>query len=257
MNIHVVGLRRSEMTSIIREQYPTLHLDAKKPQVVICYGGDGTVLYGERAFPGIPKVMIRNSQICAPCEELCKKQALDLLSKKQFNIVANIKLEARCGRFRTIGLNDIVIGHPGVSGTMRAKIYINGRLYRREFLGDGVVIATTLGTTGYYQSITSSNFFSGIGIAFNNAITLINHLVVPEETAIDVEVTRGPARLVADNDAVEKRLATGDRVHIQKSRASARLVVFPQQYDNINLLNNLNRMPLGYCQVCRRVYTEE
>ena len=33
-------------------------IDNNKPDFVITYGGDGTVLYAERRYPGIPKITI-------------------------------------------------------------------------------------------------------------------------------------------------------------------------------------------------------
>ena len=34
------------------------------PDFVVCYGGDGTVLFSERKFPGVPKLIIKTSRAC-------------------------------------------------------------------------------------------------------------------------------------------------------------------------------------------------
>ena len=36
----------------------------KNPDFIICYGGDGTVLFSERKFPGVPKLIIKSSRAC-------------------------------------------------------------------------------------------------------------------------------------------------------------------------------------------------
>jgi len=69
----------------------------------------------------------------------------------------------------------------------------------KEFIGDGLVVATPFGSTGYYRSITDSYFELGIGIAFNNSTEQADSLVVKEQRQIKVLITRGPALLYADN----------------------------------------------------------
>jgi len=39
------------------------------PDVIISFGGDGTLLSAEREYPGVPKLPIRNSQFCHKCAE--------------------------------------------------------------------------------------------------------------------------------------------------------------------------------------------
>ena len=36
----------------------------KNPDFIVCYGGDGTVLFSERKFPGVPKLIIKTSRAC-------------------------------------------------------------------------------------------------------------------------------------------------------------------------------------------------
>lgn len=255
MKVGVVGLQKNELIKYLQEKYDGFILAEDDPKVILCFGGDGTLLYGEREFPGIPKVLIRNSQICRICAAMTKDTILQLLLASQYEVIDHIKLQATVNKQIIVGLNDIVIGHPKINGTLRAKVLINHQPYKNEFLGDGLVVSTPLGSTAYYQSITNSNFSSGIGLAFNNTITLVNHIVVDEQSVIQVSVTRGPGVVTADNDEREIPLATGDIVSIQKSADTAKIIHFATEHTDLNMTTWTNRIPWGYCQHCRKPYT--
>ena len=40
----------------------------RNPDYVITLGGDGTVLFSERKFPQVPKLIIKRSRICRKCD---------------------------------------------------------------------------------------------------------------------------------------------------------------------------------------------
>ena len=82
---------------------------------------------------------------------------------------------------------------------LRYSVSIDGAMYAREVVGDAVGAATIHGSTAYYRSITHSIFRTGIGLAFSNSTELVNHLVLPENSLIRIDILRGPAVMVADN----------------------------------------------------------
>lgn len=256
MNILIVGLQKTELERYVKEHYQGYNFVEKNPEVVLCYGGDGTLLYGERHYPGVPKVLIRNSQICNICADMSKETVLRLVLEKKFHVSEYIKLQAQKDNQVMVGLNDIIVGHPKVNGTLRAKIYIDNMQYKHEFIGDGIVAATPIGSTAYYQSITRSNFASGIGIAFNNTVTLVGHLVVTENSVIEVEITRGPAIATTDNGEDEIPLSTGDHITIKRHDQTAKIIHFSKEYSSLNMTASTNRLPWGFCQLCRRLYVD-
>ncbi len=226
MKIIVTGPQKTELIKEIKKNYPGFKIVKQNPEVVICYGGDGTLLRAERIYPGIPKVVIKNSKICKNCINLPKKKILKLLSQKKYKIKTFNKVEARVGQKKIISLNDIVVMHKNYNKAIRFKVYIDNKLYEQEILGDGIIVATPFGSTAYYQSVTRSNFSDGLGLAFNNAISLIQHLVLKEDAKIKVELTRGPAVLVDDNNQKFIELKTGQNIYINKSKEPARLCLF-------------------------------
>lgn len=254
MKVQIVGLQKKALAAYISKKYPGISVVQKNPDIVICHGGDGTLLYGEREFPGIPKVMIRNSQICTTCAKITKDTILQLIQEKQYSIVEFTKIQAETKNKKMIALNDIVVGHPHVNGTLRVKVFIKGKQYGDEVLGDGVIVSTPIGSTGYYQSITHSNFQSGIGIAFNNAVKIISHLVVDESTDVEIEVSRGPGVVACDNDEEVIPISTGDRVRIVAAKEKAKIIEFPGEHARFNVDTSSNRLPIGFCQICGQHY---
>ncbi|MBU0496351.1 MAG: NAD(+)/NADH kinase [Candidatus Thermoplasmatota archaeon] len=254
MKIQVVGLQKKALEKLIKEKYTSLELVDKKPEVVVSFGGDGTLLFAEREYPGVPKSLIRNSQVCKLCSTIVKETVLQLLQEEKFIITEYAKLEAFAQNRKVLALNDVVVGHPRINGTLRARVYIDKQIYHQEMFGDGVVISTPIGSTGYYQSITRSNFDHGIGIAFNNTVNIVSHLLVGEASEVEIEITRGPGIVAADNNEDYIEVSTGDFVHIKVSKERAKILQFPKEHERFNVNTSSNRVPSGYCQICRQHY---
>ena len=67
MKVAIVGLQKKQFITKLKTEYPDFVIDTEHPEMVICYGGDGTLLFGEREYPGIPKILVRNSKVCFLC----------------------------------------------------------------------------------------------------------------------------------------------------------------------------------------------
>lgn len=251
MRVIVTGLQKSTLEKVIRKKYPAIKLVRSRPDFILCYGGDGTLLYAERKFSGIPKVMIRHSRVCNNCARLTRDKILEKLTAGKYELVEHPLLEASAKGKKIYGLNDIIVGHATINTSVRYNVYLNGAQYGGEYLGDGVIVATALGSTGYYQSVTHSTFQSGLGIAFNNTVNNIGHLVVSGQAEIKVKVNRGPALVVADNAKSFIPLDKGQIVKIRRSHKSTYIVYFKgKHYRQYNIGIGENRVPLGYCQIC-------
>jgi len=187
------------------------------PDLVISYGGDGSLLGAERAFPGVPKFPLRDSRMNPKCPEHREDVLLDRLLSGGLRRTTVMKLEARApGGERLTALNDIVVHKRIISSCVRYRIWLDDELYANQIVGDGLVAASPFGSTGYYRSITHSLFRLGIGLAFNNSTEPTDHLVIGEDAVVTVEIIRGPAVLLADNAPDRFRLRRGDRVIIQR-----------------------------------------
>jgi NAD kinase len=121
-------------------------------------------------------------------------------------------------------LNDVVIHNADPRHAIRYSVTIDNRRIHNEVIGDGIVCATPLGSTGYYRSITDGIFESGIGLAFNNSTEQTDHIVVSEKSILSFVITRGPAFCYADNQENFFELNDGDTAIIQKSKNIAKII---------------------------------
>lgn len=195
------------------------------PDLVISYGGDGSLLGAERAFPGVPKFPLRDSRMNPKCPEHGEDVLLDRLLAGALERTAVMKLEARARRDKRLpALNDVVIHKRNISSCVRYRVWLDDELYANQIVGDGLVAATPFGSTGYYRSITHSLFRLGIGLAFNNSTEPTDHLVIREDTVVTVEIIRGPAVLLVDNAPERVRLRRADRVRIQRGPEQTEII---------------------------------
>ncbi|MBI4148344.1 NAD(+)/NADH kinase [Candidatus Woesearchaeota archaeon] len=198
------------------------------PDLVISYGGDGTFLVAERAYPGVPKILVRDSTICKKCHDLPLSHILQRIKMGKYFLNEHPKLAARIPgkEDEILSTNDFVLRNIAPTHAIRFTLEINGKKQNKgnEYIGDGVVIATPFGSTAYYNSITRKTFTKGIGIAFNNLTTPTKHLVLSEQALLRIKLTRGDALFVADNDPTTYTLHEGDVINIKKSTHVARII---------------------------------
>jgi NAD+ kinase len=86
------------------------------------------------------------------------------------------------------------------------------------------VAATPFGSSAYYRSITHSLFQVGIGLAFNNSTEPVDHMVLREDSLIEVTILRGPAIVAVDNNPERVSLLEGDTFLVRKSSEPARIL---------------------------------
>jgi len=199
----------------------------ENPDVVIACGGDGTFLISERRFPGIPKILLRDSHTCKQCCDWNIESIIERFNQGKYNIAEIKKLKAICEGAETrelIGINDIVIRNTLPTEAIRFKLKINEKELG-EFIGDGIVISTPYGSGGYFSSITRNKFEKGIGIAFNNLTEHRDFLIVNHKDKIEIEITRGPGVLVADNNRDFIDLEKGSKIMIIGIEDTAKKIV--------------------------------
>jgi NAD kinase len=124
-----------------------------------------------------------------------------------------------------VAANDLIIHNKDPRYAVRYHVEINKSHYIKDVIGDGVILATPLGSRGYYRSITDSYFELGIGLAFNNSTEQADHIVLKEDVVVCIEIVRGPALCYGDNQEEDVSLATGDVVEVKKSKEVMKMIV--------------------------------
>lgn len=231
MKVALVGKNLEDVEALLPPR--GLVRDDVSPEVVISVGGDGTLLWAERDYPGVAKLPMRGSETSRKTHNHRFEDLLDHLAAGRLIEVSQMKLEAESGGQTLYALNDIIFHNAMVTSAVRYRVEINGRLYSDEIIGDGLVVATPFGSTAYYRSITHSLFEVGIGLAFNNTIEPVDHLVLRECAVIRVSVLRGPALVAADNDPRIISLPEGDSVTVRKAQRPARILSLPEAQTNL------------------------
>lgn len=174
------------------------------PDVIISYGGDGTLLYSERVYPGVPKLAIRDNLICKKCPEHKEEVLLEGLLEHKLQLKEYSKLETKLGDKTFYALNDFVIRNALPIHTIR---FLTSATGEKLLIGDGIVIAAPFGSTGYFQSITGGSFERGLprlgggfGVAFNNITEHTPPVFLQEKDELTFKLVRGNATFSFDNN---------------------------------------------------------
>ena len=220
---------------------------SQKPEMVVTFGGDGTILHSERLYPGVPKLCARFSAHCIKCgvgtffhKKLHKKEHVSLIhsqqalgealekiaSKNKLRVREEKKLTGRVIRknkivFEATALNEIQVHNKNPLHAIRGRVCIgeNGKY----FIGDGVIVSTPFGSTAYFYSVARKTFSKGIGIAFNNPTLSIQPVIVEDlgSKSIRIFIERRHGLLISDNSTKTFSLEAGDEVEVKQAKQSA------------------------------------
>ncbi len=222
MKLLIYGAKAEEVTGLAEKI--GFELVDTDPDIIASYGGDGTIMHAEYDFPGIPKFILKNSKTCKKGIDLPPEELLKKIFDKEYIIEESHKLEAVLGNERIMGFNEIIVHNADPRSALRYEIFVDKRQIGNVIIGDGIVVATPYGSTGYFRSITDSFTEIGIGVAFNNSTEQLDHMVLREDAVITVKIMRGPGVAYADNQEKEIFLKVGDILIIKEAKDVARII---------------------------------
>ncbi|MFA7691800.1 MAG: hypothetical protein GX117_11280 [Candidatus Hydrogenedentes bacterium] len=206
----------------------------KNPDIVICYGGDGTLLTAELRWPGIPKVPILNSRRGHRCIPKSPREVVEALARNEMVHSHYSKLECAVfssdqrqeADFILTCLNEVNVHMGRINSAVRFCLWVNDIPFENgvEVVSDGFVACTAFGSSAYFKAITKGIFKEGIGLAFKATTHPVNHVIVSERDEVRFEITRGPAVLAFDNSHDYLDLAAGDYLTVRKHPQSAHML---------------------------------
>jgi len=210
---------------------------------IITIGGDGTVLYAARSYadPTILPVRAGSSKglraafdVDRLTEKLTELEdgSGSLVSRSFRTLTAFEDGQELRGGFRA--LNEISLHHqsPVLAATFATRIDDDGTVREfSELIGDGVLVATPFGSTGYFRAITGQSFTEGFGVAFNNVHTPRD---TPEmtrcsvEAVVELELLRtkrsSGAVLTRDDDDNPYELSAGEIITVRAGDRTVELL---------------------------------
>ena len=150
----------SNLLPLLREN--NFRIVKKNPDFIICYGGDGTVLFSERKFPQIPKLIVKKANVSRKCDYTFQniKGVLLKVRAGEYQIKEELKLEAEFNNEKLVGLNEIQIHNKQPIYAIRFSLSVNQKEFS-SLIGDGAIFATPFGSTGYYKSTGGKEFQKG------------------------------------------------------------------------------------------------
>ena len=206
-------------------------------EMVICFGGDGTILHMAKAATkrDIPILGVNIGTMGFMAElESTELDKLALLAEEKYTLDSRMMLDVTIQRdrdiiYHDICLNDVVITKGAVARIVHLQVKCDG-VCAMETGGDGVIISTPTGSTAY-------NFSAGGPVvepdAGNIIITPIcaheignRCIVASDKRTVTVEMIQNARRnayLSADGGRAV-RLNMGDVAIIKKSNLETKLV---------------------------------
>ena len=214
-----------------------LENEIKSADLLIAFGGDGTILHLAKtvALHDVPVLGINLGSLGFMSElEPNELERLRDLANWDFNVESRMMLDVSVIRndravYNNIALNDAVISKGSIARVVRLETFTEeGRLTR--VTGDGVVISTPTGSTGYSMA-------AGGPIVEPTARNLLLTPICPHSTRADsyvlspehvitVEATDANRKFVylSVDGGKAFSLRNGDRIRVSQSKYCTKLV---------------------------------
>lgn len=212
---------------------------------IIVLGGDGTLLQAatDLADRKIPFLGINMGTLgfLAEVGQTEFEGALLKLIENKYEIEERMMLVGRSFKVQelkddAVALNDIVITRKGSLQIINFNIYVNGQFLHR-YHADGVIVSTPTGSTGYSLSAGGPVVEPGAELILLSPICphsmQSRSIVLSPADTVTVEIESGRDGEAQEVEAIfdgchKVALRTGERIEIQKSGQTTRIVKLSQ-----------------------------
>lgn len=229
--------------------FSRLDREIQNAEMVICFGGDGTILHMAKAATrkGIPLLGVNIGTMGFMAElENTELEKLELLADGNYRLDSRMMLDVTVQRdrdiiFHDICLNDVVITKGGIARIVHLQVNCDG-VQAMDFGGDGVIVATPTGSTAYSLSAGGPIVepeADNIIITPICAHDMVNRCIVASgKRVVTVKMNDNARRnaYLAVDGGKAVRLNVGDVATIRKSRLETKLVRLKDRsfYDVVN-----------------------
>lgn len=218
-------------------QFDTLEKELPGADMLICFGGDGTILHASKAATrhGVPILGVNVGTMGFIAElESTELAMLKRVASGDFSIEPRSMLDVTVTREGKIiqrepCLNDAVITKGAVARVVRLSVSCDD-VQAMEFGGDGVIIATPTGSTAYSLSAGGPMVEADANVMIITPICAHDVqsrcIVASDRRTVSVRLDHSGKRnaFLSVDGGHALRLGTGDVVTITKSRYVTKLV---------------------------------
>ncbi len=250
-----VLVRREDLHRCPPGVQPVDHSElAERCEALLSIGGDGTMLGALRLVAGrdVPVLGVNLGKlgflIEIEPEEL--ESALDRIERDEFTIEPHSALIVRCPGLETAGFNETALSRIPGEGIVHAQLGVGGQRIGR-MRGDGVVIATPMGSTAYsYASggpVVSPGLDAVVVTPVSSMFGVSRPIVVSTGEPIHLTLLpdSGTAALEIDG-ALIRRLQPGDVVDVSLRPGAGQIVRFDHERHQQRTRVKLSLLDLPY-----------
>ena len=241
-------------------KFSRLDREIQNASVVVCFGGDGTILHMAKAATrhGLPILGVNIGTMGFMAE--LESSELDLLARLadgNYRIDKRMMLDVTVHRdrdiiFHDICLNDAAITKGAIARIVHLQVKCDGTM-AMELGGDGVIVSTPTGSTAYSLSaggpIMEPDASSMLITPICAHDVAARSLVVSEKREITVEMSPNARRnaFLSVDGGKALRMNIGDVATIRKSNLVTKLVRLKDRsfYDVINTKFKNGRGDIG------------
>jgi NAD+ kinase len=209
---------------------------AREVDLLIVFGGDGTLLHTARDIAGSSTPMLGVNLgglgflTAVPSDKL--PRALNHIWRGEFKYESRVLIEAagvcQGQPIHASALNDIVVSRGAVSRLISLDVSVDGELVTR-YRGDGLIISSPTGSTAYSLAAGGAVVLPTAEVFALTPIcphALSNRsIILPLNSTLRVKaVTSQPSTILSADGQVVAELDAGDEITIRRSRRAIRLM---------------------------------
>lgn len=219
----------------------------KKSEMILCLGGDGTMLAAARFFgqyetPLLGINMGRLGFLTSISQNVLYEKLDDVLSD-HYNIQKRMVLKAVLLQEdppkEFYALNDVVLHRQGASRVLQIDVHIDGDYFNRYY-SDGIIMATPTGSTAYSMSAQGPIVPPSMEAIILNPICphslSARPTIIPENSQVELCIQPLDMDAILSMDGqVYVEVSKGSSVRIQRADYDVHLLAL-KDYDYFNLL---------------------
>ncbi len=206
-------------------------------ELIICCGGDGTVLRAARAvIPHEVTLLGVNLGRIGFLTEVTPPELFERLDailegegrvEKRAMMHTETVRDGEASGGHSDALNDIVVGRAAIGRTVQFSVRMDATTIG-SYRADGVIIATATGSTAYSLSVggpimhPESREILVTPVAPHLAPA--NSIILPEGSTVEIEIARGQKAIASIDGQPDMELAGGDVVRVRTSEHAARFL---------------------------------